>query len=121
MQDIDPVTTLYSRLIQPGAGDPDIEQKAAAIASYGKQLGLITEVLLEVVKQSKSLPESHASLTELKRIQSAIEDLKTKEYTLRADELLAQVERFKERGGDEYEALARKLRGSLGDERGGEG
>jgi hypothetical protein len=37
--------------IRPSAGDAEIEAKAFSIASYGKQLGLITEVLVDLAEQ----------------------------------------------------------------------
>ena len=45
-QNIAPNTSWFSDLIQPGAGNARIEAQAFATASYGKQLGLITDVLL---------------------------------------------------------------------------
>lgn len=110
-QDIEPYTNWFSALIPPQAGDAVLEKKAVSVASYGKQLGLITEVLLDVVGRSGlSSDQALASLEKLKAIKSDIEALKSKEYALRADDLLAQVERFQSLGGEAYEALAKNLR-----------
>jgi hypothetical protein len=49
-QQIAPDTDWFFGSIRPGAGDARIEQQAFAVASYGKQLGLITEVLTEQVR-----------------------------------------------------------------------
>ena len=47
-QAIDPDIAWFQNLIRPGAGNARIERRAfGEVASYGKQLGLITEVLLE--------------------------------------------------------------------------
>lgn len=45
-QNIEPNTTWFSSLIKPGAGNAQIERRAFEVASYGRQFGLITEVLL---------------------------------------------------------------------------
>ena len=47
-QRIAPATHWFFQGIQPGAGHPRIEEEAFDVASYGKQLGLITELLLDL-------------------------------------------------------------------------
>lgn len=47
-QDIEPSTSWFFGSIKPEAGNAKIEERAFAIASYGKQLGLITEVLMDL-------------------------------------------------------------------------
>jgi hypothetical protein len=114
-QDIEPYTNWFSSLIPPKAGDAAIEKQAFAVASYGRQLGLITEVLLDLAAKSDiSTPEARTALGDLKDIKVEIDALKTQEYGLRAEQLLAEVERFSQRGGNEYVALAQKLRELLG-------
>ena len=49
-QRIDPNTRWFFQGIDPSAGDADIEEKAFSVASYGRQLGLITEILIEVAE-----------------------------------------------------------------------
>ena len=44
-QTIDPDTSFFSS-IKPGAGVGEIERKATDVASYGSQLGWLTEILL---------------------------------------------------------------------------
>jgi hypothetical protein len=66
--------------IPPAAGDGQIEKRAFDVASYGRQLGLIIEVLVEVAaKQAPLSPEAAASLERLKAIQTAIEKIKRDE------------------------------------------
>jgi hypothetical protein len=54
-QRIEPDTRWFFQGIDPSAGDPHIEEKAFAVASYGRQLGLITEVLIEYTKLAERL------------------------------------------------------------------
>ena len=109
MQQIDPDLTWFSQWITPGAGNAAIEEKAfSGVASYGKQLGLITDVLLAIVDQTALAAEPKA-VEDLRRIRSRIEMLKTVEYTLANDRIIAQVNKIRERGGSELNELATQL------------
>ena len=117
MQQIDPDLTWFSQWITPGAGNAAIEEKAFnSVASYGKQLGLITEVLLALVDETHMAAEPGA-VDELRRIQSRIEMLKTVEYTLENDKIVSQVNKIRERGGAELRELATQLLPLLTDQR----
>ena len=117
MQQIDPDLTWFSNWISPGVGNAAIEEKAfTSVASYGKQLGLITEVLLALVEEAKLTAEPKA-VEELRRIQSRIEMLKTVEYTLENDHIVAQVSKIQARGGSELRELAMQLLPLLMDKR----
>lgn len=117
MQQIDPDSTWFSHWITPGAGNAAIEQKAfSGVASYGKQLGLITDVLLALVEETALTAETRA-VDDLRRIRSRIETLKTIEYTLANDQIIAQVNKIRERGGAELNELATQLLPLLMDKR----
>ena len=45
-QQIDPDLGWFFGAIRPGAGDATVEREAFEVASYGKQLGLISEALV---------------------------------------------------------------------------
>jgi hypothetical protein len=114
-QHIAPDTHWFFGGIPPGAGDARIEEKAFAVASYGKQLGLITEVLLELAEQApKASANARTSIAKLKKIQAAIEDIKAAEYDRVADALAEQVESVRRRGGARAKALEARLRPLLG-------
>jgi hypothetical protein len=109
-QNIHPNTSWFSDLIRPGAGNAGIERQAFSVASYGKQLGLITEVLIGVVEQIKSLsPEAAASLARLREIKASIDAIKDSEYGDAAMRLAADVRTIRARGGVEYERLSQAL------------
>jgi hypothetical protein len=109
-QNIHPNTAWFSDLIKPGAGNAAIEQQAFSVASYGKQLGLITEVLIGVAEQAESLsPEVAQSLARLREIRAAIDAIKESEYSDSATRLAADVRSIRERGGDEFERLSQAL------------
>lgn len=88
-QRIEPDTNWFFDAIAPGAGDPRIERQAFDVASYGRQLGLITEVLADLAaQQPPTTPEGRESLERLRGIQARIEQLKEQD----AVDALAQIE-----------------------------
>jgi hypothetical protein len=109
-QDFEPVANLFSGSIDAQAGNPKIEQKAFGVASYGKQLGLITEVLIEIAEQA--LPEegkNNESLQRLRQIQAAIRKIKESEYDVELHDIERKVKVIRERGGARSLELSKKL------------
>ena len=109
-QQIAPDTHWFFSGIAPGAGDARIEEKAFAVASYGKQLGLITEVLLELAQQSpKASAAARDSIAKLEAIRAEIERIKGAEHAHEADALAEQVRAIQQRGGAKARALNARL------------
>ncbi len=109
-QQIAPDTHWFFGGIAPGAGDARIEEQAFAVASYGKQLGLITEVLLELAQQSpRASSAAKDSIAKLERIRAEIETIKGVEYARTADTLAEQVRAIQQRGGAKARALSVRL------------
>lgn len=83
-QRIQPDTRWFFAGIDPQAGDGKLEQQVHEdIASYGRQLGLITEVLLGLVGQEGVTAEqAQESLQRLKAIHAEVETLKTRHQRL---------------------------------------
>ena len=110
-QDIEPSVSAFFKSIRPEAGNGRIEERAFAVASYGKQLGLLTDLLIEVAQ--RALPDkgsSDTTLRELERIRDEIENIKRAEYEAEAVALEAQVEAIAARGGPRAAQLARCLK-----------
>jgi len=74
IQRIDP--DFFFGAIPVGAGIGEIEKEIFKVASYGKQLGLITEVLLALTDESKLPAEPDSSLDKLTKIHTEIEKIK---------------------------------------------
>ncbi|HVP08167.1 MAG TPA: hypothetical protein VMT02_01495 [Burkholderiales bacterium] len=109
-QNIEPNTSWFSSLIKPEAGNAEIERRAFEVASYGRQLGLITEVLLGMADEAKALsPEAAKSLERLREIQASIEAIKSSEYGSAAARLTQEVKALRDRGGPEYEQVSQSL------------
>jgi hypothetical protein len=111
VQDIEPSTSWFFKGIQPGAGNARIEEEAFAVASYGKQLGLLTEVLIGLAESNPDRGAAFAgSLQELKRIQAEIEKLKQAEYDRELLDIESRVAAVQRRGGRRSAALSNTLR-----------
>jgi hypothetical protein len=109
-QQIAPDTHWFFAGIRPDAGDARIEERAFGVASYGKQLGLITEVLLALAHESpRASAKAQASIDKLKKIQAEIEDIKSAQYEQMAKSLIEQVIAIQERGGGPARALQARL------------
>ena len=109
-QRIEPDTHWFFGAIDPAAGNSKIEETAFAVASYGRQLGLLTEVLVELAGKAEPISrKAAASLSEVKRIQAEIERIKVSEYALQDAELESALRKARDQGGARYLALAKRL------------
>ena len=88
--------------IPPQAGIGEVEKKIFDVASYGRQLGLITEVLLGSVREeSLDSEDARDSLARLKRVQSDIENVKSEHELQLADSAVAILEKLRAKNPDE--------------------
>lgn len=105
-QRIEPDTNWFFGAIAPGAGDAAIERKAFQLASYGKQLGLLTEVVLALADQTQPKDaQAKRSLERLRKLAAEIEALKDAAYQDQATTLAEQVLRLKAKRPREFERL----------------
>lgn len=111
-QRIDPTTHWFFQGIRPGAGHARIEEQAFDVASYGKQLGLISELLLDLTEPGQNAlpPKAAEARRELQRIASEIEAIKQREYRLDAERLERELREAQRRGGADFERLAARLK-----------
>ena len=108
VQDIEPTT--FFAAIRPEAGNARIERKAFGVASYGKQLGLLTDVLIDLAERSAPKgAEAKRALEELRRLRDEINALKVGEYEAQDEALVKQVKAVIQRGG----VRARRVREGL--------
>ncbi len=107
-QAIDPDVTWFQNVIRPGAGNARIERRAfEEVASYGKQLGLITDVLLE---QAARMPGAESEpVRRLRAMREQVEDIKAQEYGMETREAVARVLRMLQHGGPGLALLARQM------------
>jgi len=119
-QRIDPslIQRLYFQGIPAAAGDADIEQAAATdVASYGTQLGWLTDVVLALAQQQPAVAQGPAkqALQDLTDASATIETLKTKTRARRAKSFETELQQLKASGSPEYDTLAPRLRKLLGE------
>jgi hypothetical protein len=115
-QKIEPNTSWFFGAIDPDAGDARMEKKAFEKASYGRQLGLITEILIELAKESTKIDSSEGSpLFRLTEIKDAIDEIKKNEASSTADNIEERLKWLKKTNKLEYELLSSKIRSILSD------
>lgn len=115
-QRIEPNTNWFFDAIPPTAGDSQVEKKAFEVASYGRQLGLITEVLIDIAKKiPPGTDDGRESLQRLKDIQAEIERLKEQDAAALARDVEAKVERLKKKHKAQYPQLKQKIQRALTD------
>jgi len=106
-QDIEPDTRWFFGAIRPNAGNAKVERRAFDIATYGKQIGLLTEVLLSQHQPSAVTPEQGAkALASLAEIRSKIETVKLDEAQILSKSLEEQLHRLRSQHPDEFQRLA---------------
>lgn len=116
-QEIEPNLSWFFDAIPPSAGNGRIERRAFDTASYGRQLGWITEVLIGLAERD-GMPAGQAaeSLRKLRHIRAEIERIKGAEYDAEAEALAQQVASVRRRGGVRATRLQQRLRqASAGD------
>ena len=113
-QRIEPNTNWFFDSIAATAGDPAIERQAFEVASYGRQLGLITEVLLDLAGQkAPTTAKGKKSLKRLQQIQSRIEQLKEKDAAQLLAEIDALLSRLKENHADRLPQARQRIEYTL--------
>jgi hypothetical protein len=116
-QQIEPNTNWFFCAIRPEAGDAVVEQQAFGIASYGKQLGLITDLLLDLAEQSDlSTRKGQKALADLRLIRSKIEALKDERLDSLATEVETKVAHISKRSRVKARALNESLARQLDDD-----
>lgn len=92
------------------AGDGRIEQKAFESASYGKQIGLISEVLLSLA-DSSLVDESKAkkSLKELEAVYNKIENIKSNYSSSKIEEATNALMELKLSDPPQFERVLAEL------------
>lgn len=77
-------------------GDGEVERDAFDVASYGRQLGLISEVLLSMAGQQDTVSRAKGqeSLDRLKTVYNAVEDVKRRHQASQADAAQLALERL---------------------------
>jgi hypothetical protein len=110
-QRIEPDTRWFFAGIAPQAGNGELEQKIHEdIASYGRQLGLVTEVLLGLAGSERARPDQAAkSLARLEEVQDRVEALKQREHDASVQAAVRALEKLAATDPAALEAAIQRL------------
>jgi hypothetical protein len=109
-QRIDPTANWFFDSIDADAGDAKIERKAFEKASYGRQIGWLTEIVIFLAEENKRIDRSERSpLSKLKNIKSEIDEIKVQQASSAATEIEEKMKWLKKNNIDEYHLLSKKL------------
>jgi hypothetical protein len=95
----------FFNAIPPNAGNGEIEKRAFGIASYGRQIGWLTEVILQQLDNVPAPPDS--ALAKLRDVQCRIEE--AKDGPVSAQRIEETVRALARHGGEPYAQLRNRL------------
>jgi hypothetical protein len=99
-------TDAFFRGIKPGAGVPAVEQQVFEQASYGKQLGWLTDVLVEAVDPATlHSPDAQAALVSLEKLRAKVEQIKGEHRQDRLDSAIALLDKIQADSPEDLELL----------------
>ena len=109
-QRIEPDTSWFFAGIRPEAGNGDVEKQIFDVASYGRQLGLITEVLLPLASKGSVAPEQAAeSLAKLKQVHRDVEAVKARNSDRLARSAAAALEKLRASDPEQFALVMRQF------------
>ncbi|MBO9650275.1 MAG: hypothetical protein J7605_17350 [Variovorax sp.] len=113
-QQIEPDTNWFFAGIPQQAGNGRLEKKAFEVASYGRQLGWITEVLLAAKGSDAVAPaKAEASLQKLQAAYREIEAVKKESRVELADAAIAALDKLREADPAAHEMLILSIQAGL--------
>jgi hypothetical protein len=117
-QRIEPNTNWFFDAIPAQAGNAKVEKQAFEVASYGRQLGLMTEVLIGLTENSPVLSDvAKSSLERLKSIHAEIDKLKAADGQLQVRQIEDALMNLQKTHKTEFARLKKRLTPLLVDQR----
>ncbi|HXE46876.1 MAG TPA: hypothetical protein VN663_00810 [Ramlibacter sp.] len=105
-QRIEPDNRMFFDAIPVEAGNGKVEKEIFDVASYGHQLGLITEVLLSQASQDAIVPDqAEQSLADLKKVYAKIKAVKRRNKDELARSAIAVLKRLEKSDRAELERV----------------
>ena len=109
-QRIEPAASWFFDSIDENAGDARIEKKAFEKASYGKQIGLLTEVVLALCEENQNIDRGDKSpLSRLMKIKLEIDEIKKQQASNAAGEIEDKLQWLKKNNAQEYNEVSKRL------------
>ncbi len=92
--------------IDPEVGDSEIEKEVfLKAASYGKQIGMLTEVLISIADELKIDSDKNKTLAELKELQAKVEAIKTSKQKRVKENAKILMDRLKDCDPEGFKSL----------------
>jgi hypothetical protein len=109
-QDIAPDTTAFFNAIAPSAGDGRIEKAIFEVASYGKQIGILSEVVLSLVAQDQiTAAEAKQAIDQLIQLNKDVKTIKDMHAKHRADAAIGILEKLQESDPEEVQRIVARF------------
>jgi hypothetical protein len=106
---VEPNTNWFFNAIPPSAGVGSVEKRLFSVASYGRQLGLITEVLLSLASPGKISDKKAAdSLDRLKTYYDRMENAKSESKAEVVEALTALLDQLQAMDPSELARIVRR-------------
>ena len=99
----------FFSIIDSEVGDSEIEKEIfLKVASYGKQIGMLTEVLISIAGELSINSENIKTLTELKELQDKVEAIKTAKQKRVKENAKIILDKLKKCDPDGFKSLLRE-------------
>jgi hypothetical protein len=107
-QDVD--TDWFFDAINSQAGDGGIEKEVFKNASYGKQIGLLTDVLLSLIdNESVDKARAEKSLHKLKALYKEVELIKARHAQASVDDAVKVLEQLRDSSPEKFNSIMSRL------------
>lgn len=114
-QDIAPDTSAFFNSIAPGAGDGRVEKAIFEEASYGKQIGILSDVVLSLVAEDQiTAAEAKQAIAQLIQLNEDIKTIKHMHLKHRVDTAIGILEKLQESDPDAVQRIVARFQNRTG-------
>jgi len=100
---------------EENSSSPETEQNIVAKHSYGQQLGRITDVIDELLKERSTGTPDTRPVRDFTKLRNDIEVIKARQAKKRAEQIISDLAGMKQGNPSEYQHLTTELRKFLDD------
>jgi hypothetical protein len=109
-QDIAPDTTAFFNAIGPSAGDGRVEKAIFEQASYGKQIGILSDVVLSLVARDQiTAAEAKQAIEQLIQLNQDVKTIKTMYSKHRVDAAISILAKLQESDPEEVQRIVARF------------
>ena len=109
-EDIAPDTTAFFNAIAPSAGDGRVEKAIFEVASYGKQIGILSDVVLSLVAEDQiTSAEAKQAIAQLIQLNHDVKTIKAMHLKHRVDTAIGILEKLQESDPEEVQRIVARF------------